>query len=141
MFADLVDLGFDEVLKLVKESTEYYPEMEDDEYSDLYMNLMSTSFRDYKRRMYFKRSTWPYYMIRLEVTDTSFNAVPDEIQDLSIKEIIEKVNNGELIFGFALVSTKVYDTHLDELDTVLIYHHLNLVDIFAEDWCCYNIEK
>ena len=40
MFADLVDLGFEEILKFSKESMTYYPEVEDGEYADLYNNMM-----------------------------------------------------------------------------------------------------
>ncbi len=142
MFADLVDIGFDEVLKTIKESVQYHPEMEDSEYSDLYINLMKTPFKKYKCKTYYRRASWPETVfIRLDIISNDFKSdVPDDYQDLSIKEIIEKLDNDEIKLCIKLVYCNIENDKPIEDHIIAVNHVVNNIDILAEDWCCYCFE-
>jgi hypothetical protein len=73
MFADLVDLGFEEILKFSKESMTYSPEMEDEEYADLYIKMINIPFIDYKKKTYFHRNSYPdTVFLRVDIATENF---------------------------------------------------------------------
>ena len=144
MFADLIDIGFDEVLKMIKEHFTYIEEMEDDEYSDLYERLMKTPFKDYKRFAYYKRSSWPdNIFLRPDIlinTDSGTINVPEEYEDLSAKEIIDKLEDGEIKLTLYLIYCNIDDDIINEDHIILVHHVTSPDDLLAEDWCVYVTE-
>ena len=152
MFANVVDIGFDDVLKMLKESVMYCPEMEDDKYSDLYKSLMDTSLDDYKRKMYFSRKEWPDCVyVRLDIArsenniyenkddDVDIDDVSELYKDLSIKEVIEKVENDEISFCLKHIFCNIVEDKLIE-DHVIMIFHPTYSDLFTDDWCCYYFD-
>ena len=141
MFADLVDLGFEEILKFSKESMTYYPEMEDGEYADLYNNMISTPFVDYKKKTYFHRNSHPdTIFLRVDIATEDFNDVPDSIQNLPVKDIMEKIENGEYRLILKLVYCNIKDNKIIEDHEIAVNHVVNGDDLFAEDWSVYTFD-
>lgn len=138
MFANLVDLEFNEVLKFVKNEIR----------SEKYLNMI---FKDYKYIHYFKRNDdWPpSYFIRLDISnkiDQIYNNdksidLDEEYQNLTIKDILEKVDNDEITFCFKLISCNLdnikEDNKIIEDHEIGVHYLISNEDIFAEDWCLY----
>lgn len=142
MFANLVDLEFNELIKFVKNEIR----------SEKYSNMV---FNEYKYIHYFKRSNeWPpSYFIRLDISNTLDKAYNDksifdldeEYQNLSIKNILEKIDNNEITLCFKLISCNIdsieKDNKIVEDHEVGVHYLLSNEDIFAEDWCLYINKK
>jgi hypothetical protein len=141
MFADLVDIGFEEILKFTKESMTYYPEMEDDEYADLYIKMTNIPFIDYKKKTYFHRNSYPdNVFLRADISTEDFNDVPDSIQNLPAKDIMEKIENGEYRLILKLLYCNIEDDKIIEDHEIAVNHVVNGDDLFAEDWSVYTFD-
>lgn len=149
MFANLVDLSFEEVLATIKENLNNYLEAEDSEYYQYYnigVNIINKPFNSYKRKMYFARKEWPDCVyIRLDIarSENDLYEHPDSdidvselFGDQSVKKIIEKIDNDKLSFCLKHVFCKIINDRLYEDHSIMIYHP-TYSDLFAEDWCCY----
>lgn len=144
MFANLVDIGFDEVLKMIKDHFVYIEDIESNEYLDLYERLMKTSFKDYKKFAYYKRSSWPdNVFLRPDIlinSDTEIVHVPKEYEELSAKEIIDKLEDGEIKLTLYLIYCNIDNNIINEDHKILVHHITSIDDLLAEDWCVYVTE-
>lgn len=130
MFFDFVDLGFEDILKKVK----------DDLNNESYSNLI---FKDYKRKIYYHRTAWPDELfLRLDIVEFTKDGseLMENWQELSIKEILNKIECDKILPGFALLFCKNIDGKLIEDHEIFCPYRLSPDDMFLNDWCYYIVK-
>ena len=100
-----------------------------------------SSYFEYIGKYYYRRESWaPGYFIKYGLYTNSMNLISsDDINELSIGEISEKVKNGDVKLGLYYVYCIVNNDSIIEKDIIINNHCVNNDDLFACDWEVYII--
>lgn len=133
------DMGFDKVLSTLKCFDEFCDDLKYDQISKYDQSILNQPFKK-ATNVYFRRRKWasPNYFIKLGLVDREFQMVPKDTYDKSVKEILEKINSGDLQFVITLLHGILKEDYIEEKSIIFPMHHITTNDMFANDWSEYK---